>query len=99
MACATDYYDDLETRLNGIIATLEGIFTSMEVREVAEFIGNREYGIGVETIVDIALEENKALPQSVIDELRDICRTMDVAVPDGFDEIDVRSPRPLGPLG
>jgi len=94
MAIDTGYFEGLEKRFDELLKKLEGTFSVEEVQEVREFIDNREFGIAVETVVDIAIEEGIELPQSLLDELRDIFLTMHVAPPERLQSIQTKSVNP-----
>jgi hypothetical protein len=75
-------YQCIEESLLRVISLLSVVFTDSERNEVQEFIDVGEYGLALETLVDIVLEENKQIPGKVlmlVDELADVMK-LDKAV-------------------
>ena len=68
-------YQYIEESLLRLLVLLSVVFTDSERSEVQEFIDVGEYGIALETLVDIVLEEDKQIPDKVlmlVDELSDV---------------------------
>lgn len=55
-------YQHIEELLLRLLALLASTFTDLERNEVQEFIDVGEYGLSLETLVDIINEEGKQLP-------------------------------------
>lgn len=54
-------YQSIENLLLRLLGLLLGIFTESEKGEVQDFIDASEYGLALETLVDIVIEENKQI--------------------------------------
>ena len=52
----------IESLLLQLLTSLTTTFTESELKEVQEFIDVGEYGLSLETLVDIINEENKKIP-------------------------------------
>ena len=70
--CDYRYIEELLLRLLGLL--LE-IFTDSEICEVRDFIDAGEYGLALETLVDIVIEENKLVSK---ESLALVCELADV---------------------
>lgn len=75
--CQTDF-PEIERRLIAALDVLKGEFTAAERQEVLEFIDVGEYGVALETLAAIAVEEKKRLPKAVFDVIRDLAAQMGV---------------------
>jgi hypothetical protein len=60
----TAKYAHIEKLLTQLLDSVDGEFTEIESSEVQEFIDAREYGLALETLVDIIIEENKVVEDS-----------------------------------
>ena len=58
------YIEDLLLRLLGLLL---GIFSDAERSEVQEFIEIGEYGLALETLVDVVVEEEKQVPRECLE--------------------------------
>ncbi|MCD6035588.1 MAG: hypothetical protein K0R63_1329 [Rickettsiales bacterium] len=76
-----EYYKDLNTQINQLLEKLSIILTDKEVKEVVEFIDAAEYGLALETLFAILVEEKKMLNIDVWIEIESIARKMGI-----FDE-------------
>ncbi len=56
-----DYYDELEARLGSILLTLGSQFSFEESREVSHFLDVGEYGLALQTLTDLLIEERKKI--------------------------------------
>jgi hypothetical protein len=68
-------YQYIEESLLRLLVLLSVVFTDAERSEVQEFIDVGEYGLALETLVDIVVEEDKQIPSKVlmlVDELSDV---------------------------
>ncbi|MEK7258864.1 MAG: MafI family immunity protein [Pseudomonadota bacterium] len=54
-------YQHIEEVSLGLLELLQSVFTSSEKIEVHEFIDAGEYGLALETLVDIVIEEDKQI--------------------------------------
>ncbi|EOV6169532.1 TPA: MafI family immunity protein [Citrobacter freundii] len=60
-------YKEIETNLFNLINKLNMCFTQSEINEVVEFIEYNEYGLALDTIIDIIVEENKKINNDIFD--------------------------------
>lgn len=68
-------YQSIENLLLRLRGLLLEIFTDSEKVEVQDFIDAGEYGLALETVVDIVIEENKQIPgesMALVCELADV---------------------------
>ncbi len=66
----------IESLLASLLAALKESFSEAEASEVSKFIDAREYGLALETVVDIFGEESKTPPPEVIAFVRDLAKAM-----------------------
>lgn len=59
-------YQSIENLLLRLLGLLLVIFTDSEKGEVQDFICAGEYGLALETLVDIVIEENKRIPGEAV---------------------------------
>jgi len=60
-------YKVVENLLLRILSILVGVFSESEANEVTEFINAGEYGLALDTLIDIIDEESKSVPQEVVE--------------------------------
>ncbi len=53
------YFEIVEGKISELVVTLSSEFTQDEKQEIARFVDVGEYGLALETLVDIVAEENK----------------------------------------
>ena len=56
----------IENLLVRLLSQLVNVFSESEVNEVKDFVDVGEYGLALDTIIDIINEESKSIPQEVI---------------------------------
>jgi hypothetical protein len=59
-------YQKIENTLCSLLGVLADTFTESECNEVKEFIDAGEYGIALETLIDIIEEESKSIPKEAL---------------------------------
>lgn len=59
-------YQKTENTLGSLLAVLADSFTESESNEVKEFIDAGEYGIALETLIDIIEEESKSISKEAL---------------------------------
>lgn len=59
-------FSTVESLFNQLFLALDGVFSASEIAEVAEFFGVGEYGLALDTTIDIFVEERKVAPDDVI---------------------------------
>lgn len=52
-------YQKIEKNFSALIISLSKKFTSEEINEIEEFIDHGEYGLALDTVIDIIMEEDK----------------------------------------
>lgn len=67
---------DLEQRIAGLLSILANDLTPDEQREVLEFLDATEYGLALETLSGILVEENKRIDARVLYEFDEISSAM-----------------------
>lgn len=60
------FFQGVEGQLKEILVLLADCFDESEVSEVQDFIDAGEYGLALETLVDIIFEENKRVPNEIL---------------------------------
>ena len=78
-------YQEIEFLFSELINSLENTFTQIEILEVREFIEYGEYGVALETLVGIILEENKMISKDVFYSIEKLSSLM------GIDKITIIS--------
>jgi hypothetical protein len=59
-------YQHLEEKLSYLLSLLTSCFSKTEITEVQDFVDYREYGLALETIVNIIEEENKQISKEML---------------------------------
>lgn len=73
-----DYYDRLQTQLEGILVMLESVLSTEESNEVGHFIDVGEYGLALEILSDLLIEEQKKIPQGAYEAMMQAARQMGI---------------------
>jgi hypothetical protein len=66
---ATPDFVELERRLRGLLDSLATQLTDSERQEVIDFIDVGEYGLALETLCAVLIEERKRIGVATLDEL------------------------------
>ncbi|MBI3560398.1 MAG: MafI family immunity protein [Gammaproteobacteria bacterium] len=69
-------YQHIEELLIRLLNMLVAIFSESELKEVQDFIDVGEYGLALETLVDIVAEENKKIPRAAIVLVKELSTAM-----------------------
>ena len=69
-------YSELELRINGVMSALRGTLTEVERAEVSRFLNVREYGLALDTLCYILVEEDKPIEITVLHEIDNIADMM-----------------------
>jgi hypothetical protein len=67
---------DAEQRIGMLLSQLRERFSTAEAEEVWSFLRVREYGLALETLASILVEEKKRIDPVVVQEIDDIARYM-----------------------
>jgi len=73
-----DYYDELEAQLGTILHTLGSQLSPEESREVSHFLGVGEYGLALQTLTDLLVEERKKLSISTYNDVVGVAKRMGI---------------------
>jgi hypothetical protein len=77
----TDYshlHDDLAARLTLVLADLSDVLTHPEKAEVLQFLEVREYGLALDTLSHILVDEQKAIGSDILSDLDHISEAMNL---------------------
>jgi hypothetical protein len=69
---------DIERRLLGLLDSLAAQLTDSERREVTDFIDVGEYGLALETLCAVLVEERKRIGLAAFDEIVGLHASMEV---------------------
>ncbi len=69
-------HTDLEQRIAGLLASLASSLTDDEQGEVHEFLDATEYGLALETLSGILVEEDKPIEARILYEFDELSRAM-----------------------
>lgn len=67
------YIEELFVRLLNLLGT---VFAEPELKEVQDFIDVGEYGLALETLVDIVVEEDKQIPGEALKLVKELSVAM-----------------------
>ena len=79
-------YDAIEKCFSKLLDLAATSFTASELQEVNDFLGAGEYGLALETFVDIVIEENKRISPAVCTVVKDLAQLMSIV-----EQIDLES--------
>jgi len=71
-------HQDVESLFSELIHSLEGTFSLAEIMEVRSFLDYGEYGIALETLTGIIIEENKMISNNIFDSIGRLSSLMDM---------------------
>jgi hypothetical protein len=77
----TDYsglHAETETRLERVLAALRDTLTDLEREEVLEFLKVREYGLALDVLSHILIEEDKPIEATLLHQIDDIALAMNM---------------------
>ncbi len=78
MLSLLDHYADMEAGLRALLFRLVDGFNPSEVAEVDEFIEAREYGLALETLAAVLVDESKEFDGSVVETIQELARAMNM---------------------
>ena len=73
-----DYYNELEARLGSILLTLGSQLSPEESREVNHFLDVGEYGLALQTLTDLLIEERKKISTGTYNDVVGVARRMGI---------------------
>ena len=71
-------YKEVEVKLFELVNMLKIYFTQPELDEVIEFIKYGEYGLALNTVIDIIIEENKKISNDIFNVMIELSDIMDL---------------------
>lgn len=71
-------YQNVEGLLLKLLGLLHATFKDSEKSEVQSFVDVGEYGLALETLVDIAVEENKKIPEEAMSVVIELAGVMEL---------------------
>lgn len=72
----------VESLFNQLLPALNGVFSVPEIAEVSEFVDVGEYGLALDTVVDIFIEEGKVAEDYVIVLVQSLAAAMELPAAD-----------------
>ena len=73
-----DYYNELETRLGSILLTLGPQLSPEESRGVSHFLDVGEYGLALQTLTDLLIEERKKISIGTYSDVVEVAKRMGI---------------------
>jgi hypothetical protein len=73
-----DYYNELEIRLGSILLTLGPQLSPKESREVSHFLDVGEYGLALQTLTDLLIEERKKISIGTYSDVVGVAKRMGI---------------------
>lgn len=74
----TQHFEKVEETFSALLADLSKALTASERLEVTRFIDVGEYGIALETLAAIIVEEGKTIPERSLDEILNLANMMGI---------------------
>jgi hypothetical protein len=71
-------YQQIEGLLEQLLELLKSVFSESEQSEVQDFINVGEYGLALETLVDVVQEEDKKISKEALRLIKKLCSLMSV---------------------
>jgi hypothetical protein len=71
-------FREIEGLLAVILQEMSTLFTNDEAKEVFDFIEVGEYGLALQTFVDVVLEEDKKIPATVLQMIEQLSEAMEM---------------------
>lgn len=71
-------HQDVESLFSDLIHSLEGTFSLAEIMEVRSFLDYGEYGLALESLIGIIVEENKLIASNIYDAIEKLSSMMDI---------------------
>lgn len=71
-------HQDVESLFSVLIHSLEGTFSLAEIIEVRSFLDYCEYGVALESLTGIIVEENKVIANNIFDAIEKLSSLMDI---------------------
>lgn len=81
-------YDAIEKRFEQLLSVMASSCTDTELKEVRDFLEVSEYGLALETFIDIVKEESKRISIAACSAVEELAALMGAS-----DEVDLESVR------
>ena len=85
-----DYYDELEAQLGSILLTLGSQLSPEESREVSHFLDVGEYGLALQTLTDLLIEERKNISRGTYNDVVGVAKRMDIEREIALEDLEER---------
>lgn len=72
----SDHYADMESGLRALLYAVAGVFSASDIAEVEEFIDAREYGLALQTLAAILLENSTHLDGPAVENVQELAGAM-----------------------
>lgn len=72
----TYHYEHIEELLAQLLFLLTPVFVELEKKEVQDFIDAGEYGLALDTLVDIVKEEDKIISTQILNVVYELAAVM-----------------------
>lgn len=73
-----DLFKLIEKIFLDLLSIVESVFSKSEISEVQEYIDFGEYGLALDTFIDILIEEDKIISPRVVPVLEKLIRLMEL---------------------
>jgi hypothetical protein len=70
------YYAELESRVRGLVRSVEGSFPSDQIAQLLELAEHNEPAVAVEMLSEMIVERGGPVERPIFDELRSLAETM-----------------------
>lgn len=80
-------YEIVESLLTRLLGALRGVFSNSEIAEVSDFFDVGEYGLALDTAVDIFVEEGKVATDDVIVLVEELATAMELSAVEYSDRL------------
>lgn len=70
-------YQEVEENFCSLISLLNKCFTSKEIDEIKDFVDYGEYGLALDTLIDIIKEENKEINNDIFQYIAKLSNLME----------------------
>jgi len=71
-------FAEIENRFTLLLDRLDGLLSAAERREVEDFVDVGEYGVALETLSSLLVEERKVFPAETLCEIAALAETMGI---------------------
>jgi hypothetical protein len=72
------HYERMNRGLRETLSALDQVMTVKEKIEVTEFVDVGEYGLALETLAALIVEDGKRIPRNAYDQIRELAMAMEI---------------------